>query len=30
MKKIKNIKKRWIKNVADKYTKLFKVNEKIL
>ena len=30
MKKIKNLNKRLIKNVVDKYTKLFKPNEKIL
>jgi len=28
MKKIKNVKKRWIKNVIDKLTKLIKSNEK--
>jgi len=28
MKKIKNVKKRWIKNVVDKLTKLIKPNEK--
>jgi len=30
MKIIKNVKKRWIKNVDDKYTQLFKSNEEIL
>ena len=30
MKQIKNIEKRWIKNVVAKLTKLFKPNEKIL
>ena len=28
MKIMKNVKKRWIKNVDDKYTQLFKPNEK--